>query len=150
MCEGNAEEKFQVLLWTSQLQYYRIYRYVYIFHIHYSNIVLYLCTYTYTLLTHNLILSFNDFLSRIMSLNLLYNFTKNTRTHYTTSTSLCSRIDPPCKKYVKDFLMSFWRQFGQKWYWIRWKSHNFLSKCHGNSITWTCVKSTSCFCMENK
>ena len=49
-----------------------------------------------------------------------------------------------------DFLMSFWRQFGWKWDQIRWKSHHFLSKCHGHSMTWTCAKSLSCLGMENK
>ena len=46
--------------------------------------------------------------------------------------------------------MSFWRQFGQKWDQIQWKSHHFLRKCHGNSMTWTYPKSTSCSSMENK
>ena len=39
-----------------------------------------------------------------------------------------------------DFLMSFWRQYAQKWHLIRWKSHQFHSKCHGNSMTWTCQR----------
>ena len=56
----------------------------------------------------------------------------------------------PCKNYDTDFLMSFWRQFGWKWHQIRWKSHHFLSKCHGNSMTWTCPKSMSCLGMGNK
>ena len=30
------------------------------------------------------------------------------------------------------------------------KSHHFLSKCHGNSMTRTCPKSMSCSSMENK
>ena len=30
------------------------------------------------------------------------------------------------------------------------KSHHFLSKCPGNSMTWTCLKSISCLSMENK
>jgi len=56
----------------------------------------------------------------------------------------------PRKTCDTDFLMSFWRQFGWKWDQIRWKSHHFLSKCHGNSVTWACPKSTSCLGMENK
>ena len=45
--------------------------------------------------------------------------------------------------------MSFWRQFSRKWPQSRWKTHHFLSKCHGNFLTWTCPKSMSCFSMEN-
>ena len=30
------------------------------------------------------------------------------------------------------------------------KSHHFLGKCHGNSMTWSCPKSMSCFSTENK
>ena len=30
------------------------------------------------------------------------------------------------------------------------KSHHFLGKCPGNSMTWTCPKSMSCSSMENK
>ena len=57
----------------------------------------------------------------------------------------------PWKKCDRDFLMSHWPQFGRKLYQIRWKSHHILSKCRGNSMTWTCPKSMSCFCnMENK
>ena len=55
----------------------------------------------------------------------------------------------PCKKCDTDLLMSFWRQFGRKWDQIRWKSHH-LSKCHGNSMTWTCLKSMEYFCTENE
>ena len=54
----------------------------------------------------------------------------------------------PCKTCDMDFLMSFWRQFGRKWGQIRWKSYHFLRKCHGNSMTWTCPKSTSCSSMD--
>ena len=63
-----------------------------------------------------------------------------------------SIISLPCKKCDRDFLMSFWRQFGlaRKWHQIRWKFHHFLSKFHGNSMTWPCPKSMSCFYMENK
>ena len=43
--------------------------------------------------------------------------------------------------------VDLWRQFGRKWDQIRWKSHHFLSKCHGNSMTWTCPKSMSCLSM---
>ena len=39
-----------------------------------------------------------------------------------------------------DFVVSFWPQFGRKWHKIRWKSHHFLGKCHGNSMTWPCPK----------
>ena len=46
--------------------------------------------------------------------------------------------------------MPFWWQFVRKWHQIRWKSHHFLSKCHGNAMTWTCVKFLSCLRMENK
>ena len=46
--------------------------------------------------------------------------------------------------------MSFLQQFGRKWHKMRWKSHHFLSKCHGNSMTWTCPKSMSCLSMEDK
>ena len=30
------------------------------------------------------------------------------------------------------------------------KSHHFLSKCHGNFMTWTCPKFMACSSMENK
>jgi len=43
-----------------------------------------------------------------------------------------------------DFLLPFWRQLGRKWCQIRCKSHHFLIKRHGNSVTWTCPKSMSC------
>ena len=33
---------------------------------------------------------------------------------------------------------------------IWWKSRQFLSKCHGNSMTWPCLKSMSCFRREIK
>jgi len=56
----------------------------------------------------------------------------------------------PCQTCDRDFLISFWRQFGRKWDQIRWKPHHFLRKCHGNSMTWTCPKSMSCSSMENK
>ena len=46
--------------------------------------------------------------------------------------------------------MSFWRQFGWKLEQIRWKSHHFLRKSHGNSMTWPCSKSLSCTSMENE
>ena len=55
----------------------------------------------------------------------------------------------PCEKCETEFLMSFWWQFGQR-HQIRRKSHHFLSKCHENSMTWTCPKSMSCSSMENK
>ena len=55
----------------------------------------------------------------------------------------------PCKKCKTEFLMSFLWQFGWR-HQIRWKFHHFLSKCHGNSMTWTCPKSLSCSSMENK
>ena len=35
------------------------------------------------------------------------------------------------------------------WDQIRRKYHHFLSKYHGNSMTWTCPKSMSCSIMEN-
>ena len=38
----------------------------------------------------------------------------------------------------------------RKWDQIRRKSRDFLSKCHGNSMTWTCSKSMSCSSMKNK
>ena len=41
----------------------------------------------------------------------------------------------PCKKCDTDFLMYFWRQFGQKWLHIRWKSHHFLSKFHDLNLS---------------
>ena len=56
----------------------------------------------------------------------------------------------PCKKCDMDFLMSFWREFGRKWDQIRWKFHHFLSKCHENSMTWTCANSKSCLSIEKQ
>ena len=49
----------------------------------------------------------------------------------------------PYKKFDRDFLMPFWRHHGRK-------THPFLSKCHENSMTWTCQKSRSCFSIESK
>ena len=56
----------------------------------------------------------------------------------------------PCKKCDMDFLASFSHWYSRLWDRIRWKSQHFLSKCHGNFMTWPCPKSVSCFCVENK
>ena len=56
----------------------------------------------------------------------------------------------PVKNVTGIFPMSFRRQFGRKRRQMPWKSHHCLSKCHGNSMTWTCPKSMSCSSMENK
>ena len=55
-----------------------------------------------------------------------------------------------CTKCDRDFLLTSWLQFGREWDQIWWKSHHFLGKAHGNSMTWTCPKSMSCSSMEKQ
>ena len=77
------------------------------------------------------------------------NLTKNHK-KYSCGCKYVHNLGIPCKKCDRDFLMPYWREFGRKWDQIWRKSHDFLSKCHGNSMTWPYQKSMSCSSMENK